>query len=168
MNLTGHFQARGRILGRFLVCICFIFFSAVTCIAEDSLKAAVVQGIGYPPIKAENASQARLMARRAAVVDAYRNSLAGSMAEAPGSDYQYEELSGFVSGMKIIQEEYLKDGGIRITAAVPKGRVQSPAESEMAGSGLRRSPRAVSLDEWYSIIRNLVRFENNIYGGRHE
>lgn len=118
-----------------------------------------VQGLGYPPIRAENAAQARLMAKRAAVVDAYRNSLAGKTAQGQGSDLRYEELSGIVSGMTIIKEEYLKDGGIRITAKVQNNTIQPSADSEIRRSDSRRGPQAVTLDEWYSIINNLVRFE---------
>lgn len=143
-------------------------FPAAYCAAQDAPEMTTVQGIGYPPIRAESAAQAHLMAKRAAVVDAYRNAVAGRTARGQGPDLQYEELSGFVSGMTIVQEEYLKDGGIRITAKIPTGNIRSSAGPEMKRSGSRQGPQAVTLDEWYSIISNLVRYENNHYGGQHE
>ncbi len=79
----------------------------------------VVSGIGYPPIKAENAAQARLLARRAAVVDAYRNALAGAGASNNDEQAFYAGLSGFVRGLTIEREEYMEDGSVRILARVP-------------------------------------------------
>ncbi|MBI5074151.1 MAG: hypothetical protein HZB62_03110 [Nitrospirae bacterium] len=127
-----------------------------------------VQGLGYPPIRAESVAQAHLMAKRAAVVDAYRNALANRSVQGQGSDIHYDELSGIVSGMKIIKEEYLKDGGIRITATVPKTTVLLSAGPEIRRSDVRRGPQSVTLDEWYLIIRDLVRYEKNQNGGLHE
>ncbi|MGC2062353.1 MAG: hypothetical protein WA610_05195 [Thermodesulfovibrionales bacterium] len=133
-----------------------------------------VQGIGYPPIRAESTAQAHLMAKRAAVVNAYRNVLSANASSGNGSDVTYQELSGFVSGMKIVDEEYLKDGGIRITAKVPKKNVvvsskprtevrrsEGPSEGSSVGFSERssekfRGPERVSLDEWYKIINRLV------------
>lgn len=148
--------------------ICSLFLIAASCIAQDTPEMTTVQGLGYPPIKAENAAQAHLMAKRAAVVDAYRNSLAGKASQGQRSDIQYQELSGFVSGMTIVREEYLKDGGIRITARVPINNILPSAGSEMRRSDPRRGTQAVTLDEWYSIINKLVRFENDIEGGQYE
>lgn len=132
------------------------------------MEMTTVQGLGYPPIRAESAAQAHLMAKRAAIVDAYRNSLASKTAQGQASDIQYQELSGFVSGMTIVKEEYLKDGGIRITAKVPINNILPSAGSEMRRSDPRRGTQSVTLDEWYSIIKNLVRYENNQNGGQHE
>ncbi|MBI5633743.1 MAG: hypothetical protein HZA15_09730 [Nitrospirae bacterium] len=145
---------------------CLLLLTA-PCIAEDLAGTTTVQGLGYPPIKAESAAQAHLMARRAAVIDAYRNSLRGNAKQSQGHDIRYEELSGFVSGMTILKEEYLRDGGIRITAGVPHSAVPSAAP-EAGSSAVRRGPQVVTLDEWYSIINNLVRFDNNKQGGRYE
>jgi len=160
MNRPGFFAALiHKRSVRVLVCVISVFLFAARCTAQDTREMTTVQGLGYPPIRAENAAQARLMAKRAAVVDAYRNSLAGKTAQGQGSDLRYEELSGIVSGMTIIKEEYLKDGGIRITAKVQNNTIQPSADSEIRRSDSRRGPQAVTLDEWYSIINNLVRFE---------
>ena len=80
----------------------------------------VVNGTGYPPIKAQDPAQARLMARRAAILDAYRNALAGADTKETGEPDFYSHLEGFVSGITIIDEEYLIDGGLRIRAQVPE------------------------------------------------
>lgn len=162
--------ARALIVGLISICIgiCSIGIFATGCIAQDALETITVQGLGYPPIRAESETQAHLMARRAAVVDAYRNSLAGKNAQGRGADIQYHELSGFVSGMTIIKEEYLKDGGIRVTAKVPNSAVLPSAGSDMRKSDSRRSIQSVTLDEWYLIIRNLVRYDNNQIGGQYE
>ena len=121
----------------------------------------VVSGIGYPPIKADNAAQARLMARRAAIVDAYRNALAGAGSSNNDEQTFYTGLSGFVKGLTIVREEYLEDGGVRILAKV-SGRnsaVTSRAPREGASEKGRGGPSAVPLNEWYRIIERSVRFE---------
>ncbi|MCL5023426.1 MAG: hypothetical protein M1497_08700, partial [Nitrospirae bacterium] len=119
-----------------------------------------VTGIGYPPIKAQNAAQARLMARRAAILDAYRNALAG--AEAQGYDERtfYTGLSGFVKGMTVENEEYLGDGGIKIRARVRTGGVLvSPGTQKKKAGVTRNGPSPVPLDKWYAIIKRSVKFE---------
>lgn len=119
-----------------------------------------VSGIGYPPIKAESAAQARLMARRAAILDAYRNAL--SAAGAAGNDEKafYSGLSGFVKGLTIEKEEYLGDGGLRIIAKVRTGNVTPSTTAPHDRRPERRGgPSAVTLNEWYRIIEGSVRFE---------
>ena len=120
----------------------------------------VVSGVGYPPIKAQTAAQARLMARRAAVLDAYRNALTGAGAGSSDEQEFYTGLSGFVKGMVIEKEEYLEDGGVRILATVPAGSITSSPGT--AGKGMpeeNRKPSQIPLDEWYSLIERSVRFE---------
>ncbi len=122
---------------------------------EDSI---VVSGVGYPPIKAENPAQARLMARRAAVLDAYRNALASP--EASGGDEKifYSGLSGFVKGLVIEREEYLEDGGIRIFGSVPRRNVVLPPAARSGPGPDGGKPSAVPLNEWYRIIERSVKF----------
>lgn len=148
-----------------VVVFCFISFNGL-CLAEETTDDTItVQGTGYPPIRAESAAQARLMAKRAAIVHAYRNALSpASPSPAPPSgdaaDVTYQELSGFVRGVTIVNEEYLKDGGIRITAKVPKKNIiVSTVRTEINKSGGSAGPERVSLEEWYKIINNLVRID---------
>ncbi len=159
MNRSILLEFLGKRLISSVITICSSFLFAASCMAQNGTEMTTVQGLGYPPIRAESAAQAHLMAKRAAVVDAYRNALASKAFNGQGSDIRYEELSGFVSGMSIVKEEYLKDGGIRITAMIPNKYIVPSAGSEMKGSNSRRGPQAVTLDEWYSIINNLVRYE---------
>ncbi|MBA4374226.1 MAG: hypothetical protein C0402_15350 [Thermodesulfovibrio sp.] len=159
-----------------------ILSAGASCTADETADGMIaVQGIGYPPIRAESPAQAHLMAKRAAVVSAYRNAVAASAAGGNGRDVTYEELSGFVKGLSVVEEEYLKDGGIRITAKVPKKNIAVSSVSRTEGrrpdgageagteagrvgipegSGdVFKAPERVSLDEWYKIISNLVRIE---------
>lgn len=128
-----------------------------------------VYGIGYPPVKAENKAQALLMAKRAAVLDAYRRALtrqedqAGPHEEREGF---YRGLSGFVKGLTITTEEYLQDGGVKIEATVPQKAIslfkkekQAYADIPKAGPGRVGGPSRVSIEEWYSIIAKMVKFE---------
>lgn len=121
----------------------------------------VVSGTGYPPIKAENAAQARLMARRAAILDAYRNALAGTGSSHNDEQTFYTGLSGFVRGLTIEREEYLEDGGVRILARVSGKRiaVMSRTPREGVAEKGRGGPSPVPLNEWYRIIERSVRFE---------
>lgn len=128
---------------------------------DDNGDTMMVSGLGYPPIKAENPAQARLMARRAAILDAYRNAL--SRAGGPGADENsfYTGLSGFVKGMTIEREEYLEDGGVRIIARVPKGNAAlfQGAKDKLGPARPAAGPSSVSLEQWYKIIERSVKFD---------
>jgi hypothetical protein len=152
------------------VCICLLtILVAPTLILSEEVRgnhtrigndSFVVSGIGYPPIKAENSAQARLMARRAAILDAYRNALSGT--ESPPNDEQlfYTGLSGFVKGMTIEREEYLEDGGVRIFARIPaRSATLSPKTTKKDVAEKGTGPSAIPLNEWYRIIERSVKFE---------
>lgn len=116
----------------------------------------IIQGVGYPPIKASSAAQARLMARRAAVLDAYRNALAAKGVKDYDENNLYVELQGFIKGMTIVQEEYLEDGGIRLRAELPAKDIT--VHSEVPSGKVRETggPLPVTLEEWFTIIRKSV------------
>lgn len=120
-----------------------------------------VSGLGYPPIRAENAAQARLMARRAAVLDAYRNAMAGAGGPNADENTFYTGLSGFVKGMIVEREEYLEDGGVRLFAKVPRKNIAVSQKATRRGGAetLKGEPSPVPLEQWYRIIERSVRFE---------
>jgi hypothetical protein len=120
----------------------------------------VVSGIGYPPIKAQSAAQAHLMARRAAILDAYRNALASPGSGNSDEQTYYTGLSGFVKGMVIEKEEYLGDGGLRILARVPARNITVSSKATRGNPDRQNQrPSPVPLNEWYKIIERSVRFE---------
>lgn len=154
--------------------VLFILLSlsfSVLCVLPDSgggedspdSDTIVISGIGYPPIRAQSAAQARLMARRAAVLDAYRNALASAGSSGGDEPVFYEGLSGFLKGLtiEIEKEEYLEDGGVRIRAKISgKGLAVAarPTREGLPETG-RGGPSPVPLNEWYRIIEGSVRFE---------
>jgi hypothetical protein len=94
--------------------------------ARGTVRAA---GVGVPPAAAHSQAQAYAMARRAAVVDAYRNLL-----EAVGqvrveaattvknfaveSDVVRTRISGLVQGARVVSEQALADGSCQVTLEV--------------------------------------------------
>ncbi len=94
--------------------------------ARGAVRAA---GVGVPPAAAHSQAQAYAMARRAAVVDAYRNLL-----EAVGqvrveaattvknfaveSDVVRTRISGLVQGARVVSEQALADGSCQVTLEV--------------------------------------------------
>lgn len=124
----------------------------------------LIHGLGYPPIKAQSTAQARLMAKRAATIDAYRNALVKAGFSEYNEESFYSGLSGFVSGMNVIEEEYLKDGGIRITALVQVKNVTVTSATTSASKKpmeieKNTGPSAVELNEWYKLIEKIVIIE---------
>jgi hypothetical protein len=144
-----------------------ILFTAVSVVwASDSR--ITISGIGYPPVKAQNKAQALLMAKRAALLDAYRKALSGQDAGSYEEDEQfYRGLSGFVKGLTITNEEYLNDGGVKIEATVSKkdislfNREKYPKKMTPKTRPARvEGPSVVTVEEWYKIIEKMVNFEN--------
>lgn len=129
----------------------------------------LVEGIGYPPVKASSRTQALLMARRAAVLDAYRNALRGR--EENGETLPewgaYEGFSAFVRGIILVDEALLADGGVHVTVRVARGNF-SPLGGkggDVQMTGRDRKPEAytgpirISEEEWYKVIEKMVRFD---------
>lgn len=139
-----------------------LFFIISVALGEESV---VVQGIGYPPIRAENSAQARLMARRAAILDGYRNAFREDFKtqDEEGGDY-YLRLSGFIKGSEIIKEEYLSDGSVRVTLRVyakeaTKAVKRDKKEPSFDKKGIEGDkPKSISLEEWYKVIQGMVKY----------
>ncbi|MDR3590841.1 MAG: hypothetical protein P4N41_14410 [Negativicutes bacterium] len=86
-------------------------------------------GTGVPPTIAHSPAQANAMARRAAVVDAYRNLLeavgevrveAATVVKnfAVESDVVRTRISGLVQGARVVSEQTLADGSCQVTLEV--------------------------------------------------
>lgn len=86
-------------------------------------------GTGVPPAQANSPAQANAMARRAAVVDAYRNLtelIGGVRVEAEttvrnfevASDVVRTKISGLIQGAKIVNEQQMPDGSYQVTMQV--------------------------------------------------
>ncbi len=102
------------------------------------------------------------MARRAAVLDAYRRILSlGEKGVDKGNLHFYDNISGFVKGAQIVQEEYLSDGGLLVTlevstediALIRNMSVAAEKSEEFSGK-----PKKITLNEWYRIIERFVVF----------
>ena len=142
-----------------LAAVIFIAYAPAIYAADT----VVVQGVGYPPIKAENKAQAHLMAKRAAMQDAYRNALKANIPAEQSEDF-YTVMSGYVRNARTLRVEYLEDGGVLVEMEVPmkdvlkidrqfKGRTKNG--SIRSGNNL---PNRVSIDEWYKIIERFTTY----------
>jgi hypothetical protein len=139
-------------------------------IAFDGMgaDAFTVTGIGYPPIRAVNEAQALIMARRAAMLDAYAHALYENVAfEAPESDTRfYRDFSGFIQGMAVTEESYLSDGAVKVVLRRKKTSPLPDKHSSYLKPQLKevdqvegfRAPRPISRDEWSHIIEKIVIF----------
>lgn len=143
-----------------LIILSLVVTIAYVTYAGDSV---VVQGIGYPPIKAENKAQAHLMAKRAAVLDAYRNALKVKTPQEREDDF-YSIVSGHVKNARTVKVEYLEDGGVLVEMEVPMKDI-STIERQFRGRARDRSigigsnlPNRVSIDEWYKIIERFTTY----------
>lgn len=89
-----------------------------------------VEGYGAPPANANSAAQARMMTRRAAIVDAYQSfaeEIQGVNVDAESTVKDMEtqsnivktKVSALIKGAKIISEETQADGGYRVVMQIP-------------------------------------------------
>jgi hypothetical protein len=86
-------------------------------------------GYGLPPQNASSAAQAKLLARRAAIVDAYRNLLELTQTISVDANTTMKNLmiaddtirtkvSGVIQGAKVTNEQYNSDGSYQVTISV--------------------------------------------------
>lgn len=91
-----------------------------------------VTGKGYPPKRNISEVRKRLLARRAAVVDAYRilssilNGVSGSIAGGEGVLH----TSGFIKGAEIKGVRYLPDGKVEVDLVLPVNFLEKGVEHE--------------------------------------
>ncbi|MDR3590345.1 MAG: hypothetical protein P4N41_11900 [Negativicutes bacterium] len=146
-------MSKKPILLAFLAALCLMLLPVVAFAAETNvnitvnpqaggapvteIKGAVnwdqgviqASGTGVPPAQSSGPAQANAMARRAAVVDAYRNLtelIGGVRVEAEttvknfevASDVVRTRISGLIQGAKIVSEQSMPDGSYQVTMQV--------------------------------------------------
>jgi hypothetical protein len=135
----------------YLILLSLLFFATLA-------EAVVVKGIGYPPIKAETPAQAYLMAKRAAILDAYRNALNLKYEQMDDIDF-YAGLTGFIQGAKIVDVKPLSDGGVEVTIDVELEDVVAVKKSFSSNRpSAEGKPSEVSIQQWQNIISRYVKF----------
>lgn len=121
---------------RVLLMTALVLVMSATCVFaastgtdwENSVIRA--EGTGVPPATAYNSVQARMMARRAAIVDAYRQlaeQIKGVNVDATTTvenmmvtnDTVTTRVSALVQGARIVDEKVLSEGGYTVTLEVP-------------------------------------------------
>jgi hypothetical protein len=171
--VAGHSQPAGPVIRRPALLPVLLLLAAAWAVAPASAlggaERLVVEGIGYPPVKVRNKAQALAMARRAAVLDACRRALTALRQQSdPESEKGfYQNVAGFVRGMELIEETYLADGGLRIRASFDRRDVHLDSVStkvEMAPLVIKRGApaelRHVTREQWYDVIKPMVRIES--------
>ena len=125
-----------KMLGTLAAAMCLVVLSAASVLAAPAggvdWDQAVIraEGAGVAPATAYNSVQARLMARRAAIVDAYRQlaeQIKGVNVDATTTvqnmmmtnDTVTTKVSALVQGARIVDEKVLPEGGYSVTLQVP-------------------------------------------------
>lgn len=122
-----------RILMMLTAMIAVLMLSSLSVFAAESVdwgnSTITVTGSGIAPANARSAAQARMMARRAAVVDAYRQlaeAIKGVNVDSETTvqnmmvvdDTTKTKVSAFIQGAKILSEQVTADGGYEVTMTV--------------------------------------------------
>lgn len=136
-------RSTGKAFRMMIAVLSLLIFSMTTAFASgenvDWNKNVIrATGSGVAPAGARNAAQAKMMARRAAIVDAYRQ-----LAESAGgvnidaettvdmasvsSDVIKTKVQAVVRGARIVSEKATADGGYEVTVEVPLYGVSSLA-----------------------------------------
>lgn len=113
--------------------VAVLMLSSLSAFAAEGVDwsngSITVTGSGVAPANARSATQARLMARRAAVVDAYRQlaeTVKGVNVDSETTiqnmmvvdDITKTKVSAFIQGARIVSEQVIPDGGYEVTMTV--------------------------------------------------
>lgn len=144
-----------RMLSVLTMAALLVIASAASVFASDgpdwSSGTITVEGTGVAPTTAMSGIQARMLARRAAVVDAYRQMaeiIKGVNVDSDTtvenmmvtSDVTKTHVSALIRGAKIISEKALDDGGYMVTMEIPMyGASNSLASAVLTPSTVKES-----------------------------
>ena len=163
----------------FLIPLLTALFLVTTGFVPSHAEEFTVRGMGYPPIKAANKTQALLMAKRAAILDGYATALrsqqtvpAGSMA---ADHFFYDDLSGFIRSVKVVKQSYYADGKVEVVltgreeavkTALPSPRMKKNNDKKSIKPVSMKpvqkaAPREVSRQQWLTIIEKMVQFSGH-------
>ena len=109
------------------VCLIQVFAASLVPLlggGKPDEKILIVKGIAYSPDNpAYSDNQKRLMARRGAILDAYRKALIlmnrPEAKKAEGNPYRTIHIRGLIKGAKILDVIYLEGGGAKVTISIP-------------------------------------------------
>lgn len=88
---------------------------------DEVAGSLTVTGEGHPPVGMQSPAQARLMAERAAIVDAYGTAahlLSEALPKAPSGRAEY---SVFLRGGRISRSDVAPDGSVKVELEIPLG-----------------------------------------------
>lgn len=144
-----------RMLSVLTMAALLVIASAASVFASDgpdwSSGTITVEGTGIAPTTAVSGIQARMLARRAAVVDAYRQMaeiIKGVNVDSDTtvenmmvtSDVTKTHVSALIRGAKIVSEKALDDGGYMVTMEIPMyGATNSLASAVLTPSTVKES-----------------------------
>jgi hypothetical protein len=142
---------------------------------DETAGVLTVIGVGRPPAQVQHQAQARLLAERAAITNAY-GTAASVLSEAiPQAVSEQEGYSVFLRGGRIARSDLMPDGSVRVELQIPispeltalvkevmRGRraVESQAaeragivHQEFVARHSIRGPKAIPLQEWIDRYR---------------
>lgn len=144
-----------RMLSILMMAALLVTASAASVFASDgpdwSSGTITVEGTGVAPASAMSGIQARMLARRAAVVDGYRQMaeiIKGVNVDSDTtvenmmltSDVTRTHVSALIRGAKIVSEKALEDGGYMVTMEIPMyGASNSLASAVLTPSPVKES-----------------------------
>lgn len=129
------------LLGMLLTAVLLLTgFQTADAAVDYNTRTVRVTGMGAFPPRAVNAAQARMMARRAAVADGYRQlaeSIKGVNVDATTtvqdfvtqSDVIQTKVNAVIQGARVVSEQIIPDGGYEVVMEVPLFGVNSLAEA---------------------------------------
>ena len=126
-------KKNGRVLMMLATMVAVLMLSSLSAFAAEGVDWGngniTVTGEGVAPVNARSAAQARMMARRAAVVDAYRQlaeTVKGVNVDSETTiqnmmvvdDITKTKVSAFIQGARILSEQVIPGGGYEVTMTV--------------------------------------------------
>ena len=86
---------------------------------DERANSLTVVGTGRPPATAQHAAQGRLMAERAAIVDAYGIAARLLSEVMPQMRLEQGGYSGFLRGGRVVQSDTMPDGSVNVHLEIP-------------------------------------------------